>query len=429
MEKTASSSLQIQPPTYGKYITILTIDGGGIRGIIPAVILEFLESKLQELDGEDARLADYFDVIGGTSTGGLVTAMLTAPNESNRPLFAAKDIKPFYLEHCPKIFPEDRGVLAPKFESVYNLVKGPKYDGKYLHQILREKLGETRLGKTLTNIVIPTFDIKLLQPTIFSSYELKKIPYLDARLSDICIGTSAAPTYLPPHKFINEDKEGKGKEFNLVDGGMAANNPTLVALNQVSKQVIDGNPDFFSINPMDFRRFLVISIGTGSEKKEQPYDADKAAKWGSLFGWLHQGDSVPLVDVFQQASADMVDYHISVVFRTLNCKSKNYIRIQDDTLKGTTASVDVATKENLDDLVDIGQDLLNKPESRVDWETGLTVTIENGGTNEDALKRFAKKLSREKERRETGKKDREKRSSNTNKKFPGHNGISISPKL
>jgi hypothetical protein len=61
---------------------------------------------------------------------------------------------------------------------------------------------------------------------------------------------------------------------------------------------------------------------------------------------------------------------------------------QDDTLKGTTASVDVATKENLDNLVDIGQDLLNKPESRVDWETGLTVTIENGGTNEDALKRY-----------------------------------------
>jgi patatin-like phospholipase/acyl hydrolase len=63
----------------------------------------------QELDGEDARLADYFDVIGGTSTGGLITPMLTAPNEStNRPLFAAKDIKPFYLEHCPKIFPQHR---------------------------------------------------------------------------------------------------------------------------------------------------------------------------------------------------------------------------------------------------------------------------------------------------------------------------------
>jgi hypothetical protein len=103
---------------------------------------------------------------------------------------------------------------------------------------------------------------------------------------------------------------------------------TLVAINQVSKQVMDGNPDFSSINPMDFRRFLVISIGTGSEKKEQPYDADKAANWGSLFGWLKQGDSVPLVDVFQQASSDMVDYHISVVFRSLNCKTRNYLRIQ-----------------------------------------------------------------------------------------------------
>lgn len=66
---------------------------------------------MQELDGEDARLADYFDVISGTSTGGLVTAMLAAPDQNNRPLFAAKDIKPFYLEHCPKIFPQHRLVI------------------------------------------------------------------------------------------------------------------------------------------------------------------------------------------------------------------------------------------------------------------------------------------------------------------------------
>lgn len=63
---------------------------------------------LQKLDGEDARIADYFDVIAGTSTGGLVTAMLAAPNENDRPLFAAKDIKDFYLQHGPKIFPQDR---------------------------------------------------------------------------------------------------------------------------------------------------------------------------------------------------------------------------------------------------------------------------------------------------------------------------------
>ena len=72
----------------------------------------FQRSMLQKLDGEDARLADYFDVISGTSTGGLVTAMLTAPNENNRPLFAAKDIKDFYLTHSPKIFPQKRYVNA-----------------------------------------------------------------------------------------------------------------------------------------------------------------------------------------------------------------------------------------------------------------------------------------------------------------------------
>ena len=63
---------------------------------------------VQKLDGEDARIADYFDVISGTSTGGLVTAMLAAPDENNRPIFGAKDIKDFYLNQCPRIFPQKK---------------------------------------------------------------------------------------------------------------------------------------------------------------------------------------------------------------------------------------------------------------------------------------------------------------------------------
>ncbi|XP_052202513.1 patatin-like protein 2 [Diospyros lotus] len=392
MKKAVSSPLQIQPPTYGKLVTILSIDGGGIRGLIPATILAYLESQLQALDGEDARLADYFDVIAGTSTGGLVTAMLSAPNEDNRPLFAAKDIKNFYLEHCPKIFPQNGGRFA-SIRNTFKSLNGPKYDGAYLHEIIKEKLGETRLHKTLTNIVIPTFDIKHMQPTIFSTYEVNNSPLLDARLADICIGTSAAPTYLPAYQFKNQDNQGNAREFNLIDGGVAANNPTLLAINQVTKQIFNKNPDFFPIKAMDFDRLLVISIGTGSTKQERRYNAEMAAKWGVL-GWLHNAGSTPLVDVFTQASADVVDVHNFVVFQAFHSED-NYLRIQDDTLNGTESSVDVATKENLDRLVEIGEKLLKKPVSRTNIEMGLCVPIENGGTNEEALKRFAKKLSDE----------------------------------
>ncbi|KAK2994428.1 hypothetical protein RJ640_001244 [Escallonia rubra] len=303
----------LQPPTYGNLITVLSIDGGGIRGIIPGTILEFLESELQKLDGKDARLADYFDVIAGTSTGGLVTAMLTAPNEKNRPLFAAKDA---------------------------------------------------------TNH-----------------------PSLDALLSDICIGTSAAPTYLPAHYFETQDPTGKVRKFNLIDGGVAANNPTLIAIGEVTKQIIRGSPDFFPIKPMDYGRFLVISLGTGSSKPEEKYEADEAAKWGVL-GWLTSDGSTPLVNVFTQASADMVDFHLSVVFKALKSEER-YLRIQDDTLTGAVSSVDIATKENLQDLVKVGEGLLRKPVSRVNMETGK---VEPAGheTNEEALIRFAKMLSMEK---------------------------------
>jgi len=93
-------------PEKVKLVTVLSIDGGGVRGIIPAVILAFLEEKLQELDGPDARIADYFDVVAGTSTGGLLTAMLTAPGKNGRPLFNAKDLAQFYIDHSPKIFPQ-----------------------------------------------------------------------------------------------------------------------------------------------------------------------------------------------------------------------------------------------------------------------------------------------------------------------------------
>ncbi|KAK9946545.1 hypothetical protein M0R45_012006 [Rubus argutus] len=393
MERT--KSIPLQPPTYGNVVTVLSIDGGGIRGLIPAAILDYLESELQKLDGEDARLADYFDVIAGTSTGGLVTAMIATPDENNnnRPVFAAKDIKDFYLTHCPKIFPQRHCPLFPHAIKVIRALAGPKYDGKYLHNLVGEKLGDKKLHKTLTNVVIPTFDIKQLQPTIFSSFEVKSKPCSDALLRDICIATSAAPTYLPAHYFETEDGQGNVKEFNLIDGGVCANNPTLVALGEVTKTILKGSSDFFPIKPMDYGRFLVISLGTGSPKEELKYHAHAAAKWG-LLDWLTSGGHTPIIDVFSQSSADMVDFNLSVVFQALHSE-ENYLRIQDDTLTGQVSSVDIAEQKNLDDLLKVGKDLLKKPVSRVNLETGRYEACSKE-TNEEALTRFAKQLSEEK---------------------------------
>ncbi|CAM0942947.1 unnamed protein product [Alopecurus aequalis] len=393
LTRLASSSATSPPPSYGSIVTVLSIDGGGVRGIIPGTILAFLEDKLQELDGPVVRLADYFDVIAGTSTGGLVTAMLTAPNAQGRPLFAAKGINKFYLEHCPMIFPPVSTVPLGLLRSM----RGPKYDGEYLHSVVKRLLGNTRVGQALQNIVIPAFDIKLLQPTIFSRYDALNDVSKNALLSDVCISTSAAPTYLPGHHFETEDKDGKPRAFNLIDGGVAANNPTMLAMTHVSKQILLGNQDFFPIKPTDYGKFMVLSLGTGSAKVEEKYDAVSCGKWGIL-GWLYNNGASPLIDSFSQASADLVDIQASVLFQALRCE-KQYLRIQDDELKDDTSSVDVSTTENLNRLVDVGNALLKRSVCRVDVETGKSVPDEKRGTNEEELTHFALMLSQERKAR------------------------------
>lgn len=99
-----------------------------------------------------------------------------------------------------------------------------------------------------------------------------------------------------------------------------------MALNQVTKEVSGGNTDFFAMHPLAFDRFIVLSLGTGTAKEEGKYSANQAAKWGIL-GWLSNGDSTPLVDVFTQASSDMVDFHLSTIFQALQSE-ENYLRIQ-----------------------------------------------------------------------------------------------------
>jgi hypothetical protein len=373
-------------------VTVLSIDGGGIRGIIPGRILTCLESKLQELDGPDARIADYFDIIAGTSTGGLLTTMITAPGPDKRPLYSGDNITKFYFEHGPKIFPAHvRGSFMLR---IANLIGGPKYDGEYLKSLVERLLGNLTVSQALTDVVIPTFDLKRLQPIIFTAKDGLNYTARNALMSDVCLGTSAAPTFLPPHYFELKDDKGGIHYFNLIDGGVAANNPTLTAITHISKQMVLMGK---SMESLDSKKMLVLSLGTGIPKPEEKYTAKQAHKWG-LLGWLFSEGSTPLIEAFQDASSDMVDIHVSTMFQALN-NEKNYIRIQDDTLTGDASATDVATEKNMNTLIQIADSLLRRPVSRVNLETGRPEPVHGEGTNEEALTRFAKLLSEERKMR------------------------------
>ncbi|KAL0321984.1 UNVERIFIED_CONTAM: Patatin-like protein 3 [Sesamum calycinum] len=375
--------------------TVLSIDGGGIRGIIPGTILAHLESRLQEIDGPNARIADYFDLIAGTSTGGLLTSMLAVPGNDNRPIFPAKNITRFYFEQSPKIFPASR--RANFVNIIANLLGGPKYDGIYLKSLIRKLLRNVTVSQTLTNVVIPTFDLKHLQPIIFTTKEGKADVSKNALMSDICLGTSAAPTFLPPHFFETKDAKGRRRTFDLIDGGVAANNPTLMAIAQISREILRGNFELMDMKPMDSNRMLVLSLGTGTPKQEEKYNAKEAANWG-LLSWLYYKGYTPVLDIYGGASSDIVDIHVSTFFQSLG-NEKNYLRIEEDKLFGETASVDISTTENMQRLAHIGKMLLKKQVSRVNLDTGRLEPVKGEGTNEQALARFAKLLADEKKSR------------------------------
>ncbi|TKV95751.2 hypothetical protein SEVIR_9G382100v4 [Setaria viridis] len=364
--KAMAGSVVGEPVVPGQRVTVLTIDGGGIRGLIPGTILAFLEARLQELDGPEARLADYFDCIAGTSTGGLITAMITTPGEDKRPLFAARDINRFYFDNCPRIFPQRSSLAA-----AMSALRKPRYNGKYLRSTIRSMLGETRV---------------------------KNMPLKNALLSDVCISTSAAPTYLPAHYFQIQDAGGKTREYNLIDGGVAANNPTMVAMTQITKMMLaKDKEELYPVKPEDCRKFLVLSIGTGSTSDEGLFTARQCSRWG-VVRWLRNNGMAPIIDIFMAASSDLVDIHAAVLFQSLHSDG-DYLRIQDNSLRGAAATVDAATPENMRTLVGIGERMLAQRVSRVNVETGRYEPVPGEGSNADALVALARQLSDERRAR------------------------------
>lgn len=384
--------------SWGRRITILSIDGGGVRGVIPSTILEELEACLQELDGSDARIVDYFDLIAGTSTGGLITAMLAAPSKENpkRPMFTCPEVTQLYKKFATRIFPRPRGPFGKIRKNLKSLT-GPKYQPDDLDSLLLEYFDDnTWLRGMLTNVIIPAFDIKIQQPVFFSSARAQADPLENPPLRYVCRATSAAPTYFPPVSFtLIDQSQNVSREFNMIDGGVAVNNPTYVAITQAIKEVRAGGMCSERVKYQGYDDLLVLSLGTGNEVST--FDSDEVAKWGAV-KWMVHGGETPLLDMVFNASSDMVDYNLNIVFETQD-SSKNYLRITTDNLEGSAKSLDDSSQSNMDSLVKTAKELLDENVKERDFSTGKLVDIPHGGKNREALQTFAKFLSQERKAR------------------------------
>ncbi|XP_015572396.1 patatin-like protein 2 [Ricinus communis] len=396
-----------------KKVTILSIDGGGIRGIIPAVILHELEKHLQKLDGPNARIADYFDIIAGTSTGSILTAMVTAPekkrlnsnepNERPRPRFDASSYVPFYedkgkvifgspifhVHDYPKKVKEAVWYVLSRFTSPINWFEAgmailTRHGPSALRSAIKKELGDVKLRETVTKVVIPTFRIKKTKPVIFTSdmtIDLKNKPYEDFDLADVVLASSAAPTFFPPHNI-----HFKGKDEGFFDGGVSANNPTLAALCEATRTYG---------NERNYGNYLVLSLGTGRAGTIRPQAGQGLAEWffKEIVGKFKFQFILNTVD-------DAVEFYLSRIFHS-NGPNTNYLRIQEyDEVKGEAEQMDNASWSNTLTLKNIGMRLLDKNVMIVNPDTGEIDKLEY--KYKDALAKFAKELVVEKKKQRPG---------------------------
>jgi patatin-like phospholipase/acyl hydrolase len=203
-------------------------------------------------------------------------------------------------------------------------------------------------------------------------------------MKKVCRATSAAPTFLPPVQFtLTDATTGGSREYNMIDGGVAVNNPTYVAITQAIKEVQSGGRSSGRVEYANYNDLLVLSLGTGQHVTG--YDAKEIARWGARDWLLNKGDS-PLVDMVYYGNADMVDYNLSTIFQSQNCGT-NYLRLQTDNLKGHMTAIDDSSPTNLYRLINTAKHLLDEPVSERNFQTGMLASIPNTGTNREALYR------------------------------------------
>ncbi len=300
---------------YYRMIKILSIDGGGIRGIIPALLLAEIEERTKK------PVAKLFDLIAGTSTGGIIALGLTKPDSTGKPEYSAQDMVKLYQEKGKFIFHQS---IWRKINNLDSLLD-EKYSSKGLETILNHYFKKTYLNESLTNTLITAYEIERRAAFFFKSSHAKTNKRRNFLMKDIARATSAAPTYFEPEKIPTEELT---EYYALIDGGIFANNPAMCAY----VEAITMFPDE--------KEFLVVSLGTGEVTR--PIYYKNAKNWG-IASWAR-----PIFNTVSSGVSDTVDYQLRHV---LPPKSGNrqYYRFQIRLDEGSEA-MDNVDRDNLRSL-------------------------------------------------------------------------------
>jgi patatin-like phospholipase/acyl hydrolase len=280
-------------------VRVLAIDGGGIRGLIPALVLAELERR------SGRRVFELFDVIAGTSTGGILACAMCAPD----PL-PAEEVAAIYQEEGPTIF--DRSVWQ-RIRSAEGLLD-EKYDAGALDRALERFLGDKRLADTVPELIVPAYDMTEPGPFFFKTRTARERRAEDFPLTVVARATAAAPTYFEPLPV---------GERALVDGGVYAVNPAMSAFAEVLR-----------FHPS--ADVVLLSLGTGQRTRSRSFaDIDD---WG-LVEWAR-----PILDVVFDGISDAVDYQLRHVL-----DEGRYWRLQVE-LTRASDDLDDASPENMREL-------------------------------------------------------------------------------
>ena len=323
-------------------IKILSIDGGGIRGILPGIILTRLEEKLQELSkDESVRIADFFDLLAGTSTGGILSLAYLVPDDKNRPLLTAREAVNLYLERGDKIFDVN---LWQKLNSGFG-VTDEKYSAKELEKALQDTFQDKMLSDLLRPCIISSYDVRNAKPHFFKQHKSHNQVY-NYKIKDVARATSAAPTYFETARIKNEI----GTPYALVDGGLFANNPAMVSYSEARTMKFTDKIDYPTAKDM-----LIISIGTGSQS--QSYSYKKVKDWG-LVNWVK-----PIIEIMMSGNSSATHYHLIQIFDTLKKQyDKNcYHRLEPD-IMSADPKMDNASVKNLKLLEEDALNYISKVE-------------------------------------------------------------------